>query len=147
MIEFTIGKTAIGRGENSLKKKQKKFVIGGIIIVLTLGYVVYAGVRDSMVYYLTPTELLAKGDAAINEGVRVSGRVEEGSIKHHQKEMLLTFALTDQKNSIPVSYKGVVPDTFKYGVDVVVEGKLNSDKTFKATTLLAKCPSKYESDS
>jgi cytochrome c-type biogenesis protein CcmE len=133
-----------------MKAKQKKFVIGGIIILLTLVYVVYAGVRDSMVYYFTPTELLAKlanGDVAINEGVRVSGRVEEGSIKHQQKDMVLTFTLTDQKNSIPVYYKGVVPDTFKYGVEVVVEGKLNSEKTFKATTLLAKCPSKYESES
>jgi cytochrome c-type biogenesis protein CcmE len=130
-----------------LRTKQKKLVVGGIIIVLTLVYVVYAGVRDSMVYYLTPTELLAKGDAAFDEGVRVSGRVEEGTIKHDQKNMVLTFKLTDQKHSIPVTYKGVVPDTFKYGVEVVVEGKYAPENTFKATTLLAKCPSKYESES
>ncbi len=130
-----------------MKTKQKKLAVGGVIIVLTLIYVVYAGVRDSMVYYLTPTELLAKGDAAYEEGVRVSGRVEEGTIKHDTKSMILTFKLTDQKHSIPVSYKGIVPDTFKYGVEVVVEGKLAPEKTFEATTLLAKCPSKYESES
>lgn len=130
-----------------MKTKQKKLAVGGIIIILTLGYVIYGGVRDSMVYYLTPTELLAKGDAAFNEGVRVSGRVEEGTIKQDFKKMTLTFLLTDQKNSIPVTYKGVVPDTFKYGVEVVVEGKLAPEKIFTATTLLAKCPSKYEAGS
>ena len=130
-----------------MKTKQKKLAVGGIIIVLTLGYVIYGGVRDSMVYYMTPTELLAKGDAAFNEGVRVSGRVEEGTIKQDIKKMTLTFLLTDQKNSIPVTYKGVVPDTFKYGVEVVVEGKLAPEKIFTATTLLAKCPSKYEAES
>lgn len=130
-----------------MKARQKKFLVGGIIILITLVAVMYVGVRDAEVYYLTPTELLSRGDANINEGVRVSGRVEEGTIKYNQQTMELTFKVTDQKNSIPVYYKGVIPDTFKYGVEVVVEGKFAPGQTFNATTLLAKCPSKYEAES
>ena len=58
----------------------------------------------------------------------------------------LRFIMTDGQQDLPVSYVGVVPDSFKAGGQTVVEGKLDPEGTFQATTLLAKCPSKYEPD-
>ncbi len=131
-------------GELLVKRKKTKFIVGGVIIALVIGYLVYAGVRDTTVYYMTPTELLAKGEAVYGQGVRASGRIRDGSINWDPKTLELKFVLVDGKKSIPIHYQGVVPDTFKYGVDVVVEGKLVNDQLFEATMLLAKCPSKYE---
>lgn len=128
------------------RKKKLKFIIGSVIIILVIGYMVYAGVRDTMVYYMTPTEVLAKGDAILGEGVRLAGRIEDGSIDYNPKTLELSFMLMDGKSNIPVHYHGVVPDTFKYGVEVIVEGKMVNSQLFEATTLLAKCPSKYESE-
>ena len=127
-----------------MKPKKLKFVVGGVVIALVIGYLVYAGVRDTMVYYMTPTELLSKGEAVYGEGVRASGRIKDGSIEWDPEALELKFVLVDSQNSIPVHYHGVVPDTFKYGVEVIVEGKLVNSQLFEATQLLAKCPSKYE---
>ncbi len=127
-----------------MKRKKLKFIVGSVVIVLVIGYLVYAGVRDTMVYYMTPTELLAKGEAIYGQGVRASGNIKDGSINWDPKALELEFILVDGKKSIPVHYQGVVPDTFKYGVEVVVEGKLVNEQLFEATMLLAKCPSKYE---
>ncbi len=129
-----------------MKGKKTKFIVGGVIISLTIGYLVYAGVRDTQVYYMTPTEVMAKGEAIYGQGVRISGRIEDGSINWDPRELELSFVLVDGKEKIPVHYHGVVPDTFKYGVEVVVEGKLAAGQPFEATNLLAKCPSKYEAD-
>ncbi len=127
-----------------MKRKKIKFIIGGVIIALTIGYLVFAGVSSNQVYYMTPTEVLAKGNAVYGQGVRVSGRIQDGSINWDPKALELSFVIIDSESNIPVHYHGVVPDTFKYGVEVVVEGKLVNDKLFEATELLAKCPSKYE---
>lgn len=131
-----------------MKKKKVKFIVGGSIIITAIAYLAYAGMRDTnvLIYYNTPTELLAKGEAAYNKGIRISGRIEDGSISWDANKLDLNFRITDGKHTIPVTYHGIVPDTFKYGVDVVIEGKLNADKSFKATELLAKCPSKYEAE-
>ncbi len=131
-----------------MKKKKLKFIIGGSIIITAIAYLAYAGMRDTnvLIYYNTPSELLDKGKAAYNNGIRISGRIEDGSINWDADKLDLSFRITDGKNTIPVIYHGIVPDTFKYGVDVVIEGKLNVDDTFQATELLAKCPSKYDAE-
>jgi cytochrome c-type biogenesis protein CcmE len=127
-----------------MKKKKSKFIIGGLLIVAAVLYLIYSGVQETMVYYLTPSELLSKGEQVYDKGVRVSGRIEDGSIESDVQKMDLSFRITDGKQTIPVTYHGIVPDTFKYGVDVIIEGKFKADQTFQATKLMAKCPSKYE---
>jgi cytochrome c-type biogenesis protein CcmE len=129
---------------HTVKKKKIKFIVGGVIIAVAAVYLVYAGVRGNLVYYVTPSELLAKGEQMYNKGIRLSGRIEDGSINWDAGKLDLRFKITDGKETIPVVYHGIVPDTFKYGVEVVVEGKLNPEHTFQAAKLLAKCPSKYE---
>ncbi|MBI5166733.1 MAG: cytochrome c maturation protein CcmE [candidate division NC10 bacterium] len=129
----------------SMKKKRTKFIIAPAVVLVALGYLVYAGMRDAMLYYLTVSELKEKVPSIYGQGVRLGGRVVEGSIKWDPIALKLEFIIADEKeNTLPVAYKGVVPDTFKGGVDVVVEGKYSPQGVFIANILLAKCPSKYE---
>ncbi len=96
-------------------------------------------------YYLTVDELLARGDGAYGEQVRLMGKVEDGSVVKNSETNNLRFAVTGGDGALlPVLYSGMVPDAFKQGADVVVEGSLTRVGTFEADSLLVKCPSKYE---
>jgi len=126
-------------------KGKLKFIIAILIIAGALSYLVFAGVKDTMVYYLTISELEAKVPSVYGERVRVSGNVVPGTIVKDMKGNL-EFQITDGENIINVAYKGIVPDIFKDDVEAVVEGQYSENKVFMADVLLAKCPTKYESD-
>ena len=125
-------------------KGRMKFIIAIAVIALTVSYLVYGGVKDTMVYYLTVEELKAQVPEIYDSRVRVSGNVVPGTIKTEDDGILL-FSITDGKQNVDVAYKGIVPDIFKDDVEAVVEGQYGDDNVFKADTLLAKCPTKYES--
>ena len=128
-------------------KPRNKFIIGGLLVIGTAGYLAASAIRDTGVYYLTPQELSAKTKADPtfhNVGVKVGARVVNGSIVRDPGGREVTFKMTDGAQTYDVVYRGITPDTFTDGVDVVVEGRLGSDNTFRATTLLAKCASRYE---
>ena len=98
-------------------------------------------------YYLTPNELATKvaSDSTFYEtGVKVGGRVVPGTIVRTPGGRETSFKMTDGVHTYSVVYHGITPDTFTDSVDVVVEGRLGRDQTFRATTLLAKCASRYE---
>lgn len=122
--------------------KRRKFIIAAIIVVLALGYLGYKGFMASATYYYRVSEFVGQESTFADKSVRVSGTVADGTIE--KQGSTLRFTITEGQKSLPVVYKGVVPDSFKAGGEAVVEGKLNSAGTFEATTLLAKCPSKYE---
>jgi cytochrome c-type biogenesis protein CcmE len=130
-----------------------RLAIGILLVGAALSYLVYAGTRDNLVYYYEVSEVQAA--AASTDGrIRVSGDVVEGSIVKDEKARQIRFAIRATKadgepvdasdRSIPVVYAGTVPDIFREGIQVVVEGKMGSDGMFEAETLLAKCPSKYQ---
>ena len=125
--------------------KKKKFIIGGIIVFLAIGYLGYTGFVSSATYYYTVGELLEKGSSIYGENVQVNGQVVPGSVEQEAQGAVLRFTIIDVegKESLPVIYRGVVPDSFKVGNDVVIEGRLNSDGVLQTNTLIAKCPSKY----
>ena len=122
--------------------KQRKFLIGGLIIVATVGYVIYAAARGSTAFYVTIGELAGQDSSA--RSVRVVGNVIGESILWEPRDLRLQFEITDGSGLLPVSYQGTRPDMFRDGAEVVVEGKLSPDGTFEARTMLLKCPSKYE---
>lgn len=122
---------------------RKRFLIGGLVVALAIGYIIYSAMQGATMYYLTVSELLARGSAVYGEQLRLSGKVVEGTVQSDPKSMVLRFVVADDNNRLPVVYKGVVPDAFKPGAEVVLEGKLTSAGTFEATVLLAKCPTKY----
>jgi len=128
-------------------KAGTKFIIGGALILATVGYLMATGIKETGVYYLTPTELATRvqhDHSFYNVGVKMGARVVKGSIARDVATQTITFRATDGQNSWPVTYRGLAPDTFTDDVDVVVEGRLQPDGVFHATTLLAKCGSRYE---
>ena len=125
--------------------RKKRFLIGGIIVFLAIGYMGFIGFQKSATFYYEVNELMARGSTVSVENVRVDGKVVPGSVEQEAQGRILKFTISNVGGgkSLPVVYQGVVPDTFKVGVEVVVEGQLNSDGIFRAHTLMPKCPSKY----
>ncbi|MEE9400014.1 MAG: cytochrome c maturation protein CcmE [Dehalococcoidales bacterium] len=123
--------------------RKKRFLIGGIIVFLAIGYLAFMGFQSSATYYYTVSELKDQGSSVYGENVRIKGEVAPGSVEQENVGGTLKFTIIDGEESLPVAYDGVVPDTFKVGVEVVVEGKLDSGGTFQAYTLMPKCPSRY----
>ena len=125
-----------------------KFLIAGRLIVGAICYLMFSGINDSMIYYYSVSELMQKESELSGEGIRVSGYVSPGTIRLDQQLSQVEFVVSEKNSegSLPVVYQGLIPDTFKDHAEVVVEGSYHSgQKRFHATTLLAKCPSKYES--
>lgn len=131
------------------RPKLGRLAIGIALVAAALGYLVYAGTKDNLVYYYEVDEVQAA--AAKTDGkIRISGDVVEGSIAKDEQSREIRFAIRGssadepQAATIPVVYAGTVPDIFREGIQVVVEGRMGADGTFEAETLLAKCPSKYQ---
>jgi cytochrome c-type biogenesis protein CcmE len=128
-------------------KARTKFLIGGALVLSVAGYLMASSIKDTGVYYMTPTELTAKLQADpsfVNAGVKVGARVVPGSVQRVAGGKEYAFRVTDGSNTFPVVYRGIAPDTFTDSVDVVVSGRMGRDGTFQATELLAKCASRYE---
>ena len=126
--------------------KKKRFLIGGIIVFLAIGYLGYISFMSAATYYYEVGELLEQGNSIYGENLRVNGQVAPGSVEQEAQGRIIRFTIVDidGDESLPVVFQGVAPDTFKEGAEVVAEGQLNSDGIFQANTILAKCPSKYE---
>ena len=126
---------------------RSKFLVGGAIVLGTAGYLMASSINETATFYLTPGELHAKvaeNPRFIVAGVKVGARVVPGSIRRAEGGREVAFTMTDGARTYPVVYRGLIPDTFTDSVDVVVEGRLGRDGTFRATVLLAKCASRYE---
>ncbi len=113
-------------------------------VLAVVGYLIYTGIRDTMTYYLTVPEVLAGTIEAQGETIRVGGNVFADSVKWDPKDLKLLFKIGDDQANLNVDYTGVVPDSFKPGREVVVEGKYSGDGKFIAKTIMPKCASKYE---
>lgn len=125
-------------------------MVGLVGVAAVITYLVWTGVSETMVYYLTPSELLAKvseDPTFADVGVKVSGKVIPGTYERVQGELLHRFRvrdLVDESVTFEVEYRDALPDTFTDEAEVVLEGRLGSDGVFQATTLLTKCGSRYE---
>jgi cytochrome c-type biogenesis protein CcmE len=122
--------------------KRIKFVAGGAVIAAALAYMIYAGVTQSAVYFVTPSEIQAAPVAG--KSYRLGGLVTRGSVKWEPRTLDLSFTLTDGKASVPVRHKGTAPDLFGEGRGAVVEGSWSPDGYFKATLILAKHSEEYK---
>ena len=127
-----------------LSKKVKSrivFLITTLILAAVIVFVILKSLEENVVYFFSPTEIYNKSDISLSKKLRVGGLVKEGSIKREKDG--INFIITDLKNEIVVSYKGLVPNLFSQGKGVVAEGKLNDKKYFIADKILAKHDENY----
>jgi cytochrome c-type biogenesis protein CcmE len=131
------------RSPRRKKRLPVSFLLAGAAILGAIFYLVYANTQSNAVYYMTVSELMHCSTCATQD-VRVAGVVQQGSIVRDDRSDRITFVINDGKQSLPVSYTGVVPDIFRAGAQVVVEGRYPGHGTFQADSLLTKCPSKFQ---
>ena len=122
--------------------KRTKLLVGAAVIAGALGYMIYAGVTQSAVYFVTPSEIQAAPVAG--KSYRLGGLVTRGSLKWEPRTLDLSFTLTDGKATVPVRHKGTAPDLFGEGRGAVVEGRWSPEGYFKATLILAKHSEEYK---
>ncbi len=122
----------------------KRKIYLGISIALIAGavaYIMWGGLEQNMVYFVTPSELLAKGDKAVGNPVRLGGVVEEGTV--HQENNSLTFKVKDDKSSVVVVSTKTPPQMFREGMGVVVEGSMQGSGQFQSDRLMVKHGNEY----
>jgi cytochrome c-type biogenesis protein CcmE len=122
--------------------RRTKFIAGGLVIAAAIAYLIYAGVSQSVVYFVTPSELSAQPVAG--KAYRLGGLVAQGSLKWDPKSLDLSFTLTDGKATVPVRHKGTPPDLFAEGRGAIVEGTWSAEGHFKAAAILAKHSEEYK---
>tara|TARA_B100001167_G_C16737987_1_gene289524 strand:- start:545 stop:970 length:426 start_codon:yes stop_codon:yes gene_type:complete len=127
-----------------LNKKVKSrilFLCISFFIIGLIFFIILKSLEENVVYFFSPTEIYNKSDISLSKKLRVGGLVKEGSIRREKDE--INFIITDLKNEIVVSYKGLVPNLFSQGKGVVAEGKLNDKKYLIADKILAKHDENY----
>jgi|SRR4051812_35863206 cytochrome c-type biogenesis protein CcmE len=122
-----------------------KILAAAGLILGAVAFLLVTAFQGNAVYYLTVSELQTATPGIYGQPVRVAGKVAPGSIERDPTTLLVHFVAEDDSGRLPVTYRGVLPDIFGDGVEVVVEGKYAESGSFSAGTLLAKCPSKFES--
>lgn len=121
----------------------RKVLLVAAVLTAAAGYLAFTGARSSLTYYVTVGELLDRAGTLAGTSVRLGGRVVPGSVRWDRTSGRVEFSVTDGAHRLPVVYRGVVPDTFAPGGEVVVEGRYEGGR-FIADRLLAKCPSKFD---
>ncbi len=131
-----------------------KFLVGGLVILVAVGYLIVSSFGSSAQYFLTVAELRAKGADIIGDDVRISGVVDGDSIVYDAQSLRLEFnvvdSLDDVSNALHVVYFGPKPDLMQHEAQAIVEGIWQDDGVFyahnRADSLLLKCPTRYEEE-
>lgn len=136
-----------------MKKSTRKVLAGVLVIGLSVGFLIYRSIATTSVYYLTVSELKTSPlglKLSDQDVVRVGGKVVDGTLDYDQKNLVLRFAVRDDKaltETVAVRYDGPKPDAFAPNIEVLAEGTYaRGENLFRAQNLLVKCPSKYQSE-
>ena len=127
-----------------MSKKHLQFGVAIGVVLVTLTWLAYSGVKESKTYYVTVKELQGMGDEALSKRLRVGGNVAPGTIKRQGK--IVEFMLVEQGLTMKVRYTGSspLPDTFVDNSQALADGRYTRDGVFEASQIQAKCASKYE---
>jgi cytochrome c-type biogenesis protein CcmE len=112
------------------------------VVLVVVAYLAFSSIGSALVYYLTPTELLDRGEAGIGQTVRLGGQVADGSVSGPATD--LTFVITDGDAEITVHSTVAPTRSFREGTGAVVEGQLGSDGVFEATQVIVKHDENYQ---
>tara|TARA_Y100000590_G_C15576570_1_gene960682 strand:+ start:319 stop:744 length:426 start_codon:yes stop_codon:yes gene_type:complete len=127
-----------------LGKKAKSRVlilITSLVFVVIVIFIIFKSLEKNIVYFFSPTDISNESNISSNEKIRIGGLVKEGSV--NKNETTINFIITDLKNEIIVTYKGMVPNLFSEGKGVIAEGHLKDKKYFIANKILAKHDENY----
>lgn len=124
---------------------RRRFIVGALLIASAVSYLVYAGIRTTSMYYFELPEFDARRATLVGETLRVKGWVRGGTVRWdaHTNELGFDLATKDGALPVPVTYRGIRPDMFSEGREVVVEGRYQ-DGGLAARQIMTSCPSKYE---
>lgn len=127
-----------------MKRRHKRiaFIIAGLVGLSVAAYLVTNAFRNNLVFFFSPTQVAAK-EAPIDRTFRIGGLVQDGTLKRENDGLTVRFTVTDTAASIPVVYKGILPDLFKEGRGCVAQGKIGTDGVFQADQVLAKHDENY----
>jgi cytochrome c-type biogenesis protein CcmE len=127
-----------------MKRRHKRiaFILVGLAALSIAAYLVASAFRKNLVFFFSPTQVAAK-EAPINRTFRVGGLVQEGTLKRESDGLTVRFTVTETASSVPVVYKGILPDLFKEGRGCVAQGKIGADGVFHAEQVLAKHDENY----
>lgn len=124
------------------KRRRLYAVLAGLMMLGIAAALVLTALRDSVVFFYSPSDLAGK-QLAPGQRIRIGGLVAEGSVAKSPDGVATRFIVTDMKAEIPVSYSGILPDLFREGQGVVVEGRLEPGGAFQASEVLAKHDENY----
>jgi len=127
-----------------MKKRHKRivFIMTSLAALGLATWLVLGAFRNNLVFFFSPTQIAAK-EAPVGRTFRIGGLVEKGSLKRDTDGLTIRFVVTDTANTIPVTYRGILPDLFKEGRGCVAQGKVGSDGVFYADQIMAKHDENY----
>ncbi|MBF0183827.1 MAG: cytochrome c maturation protein CcmE [Magnetococcales bacterium] len=125
-------------------QNRRWLLIGSVLVVGgALAMLVFTSFTGALVYFYTPSEIMAKGNELNGRKVRIGGMVQEGSLVREPGTLKIRFLVADNNERLPVQYEGMTPDLFREGQGVIVEGTWRAGATFQAATILAKHSEDY----
>ena len=116
--------------------------MAGLVMVVAIGYLIFSSFSAAVTSVISPGELLGRGAAAYGQTVRLQGKVV-GAVGQDPSTLAARFRVSDGRTAVMVSYGSDLPQGFKEGAQVEAQGAYNGHM-FTATTLTAKCPTKYQ---
>jgi len=127
-----------------MKKRHKRifFILAGLSGVAIAAFLVLSAFKNNLVFFFSPTQVAGK-EAPTGKTFRIGGLVEDGSLQRANDGLTIRFKVTDTATSIPVVYKGILPDLFKEGRGCVAQGHVGADGVFYAESVLAKHDENY----
>ena len=128
---------------NLTGRRTATMAIAAAIVLGAFIYLLFGGLENNVVYFWTPKELLAKGDAAYDRAVRLGGQVSPGSVQWNAEALDLRFRVRDGASEVLVHSRGAPPQMFRDGMGVVVEGKYRRDGVFESKSLMIRHSEEY----
>ncbi|MEH6629190.1 MAG: cytochrome c maturation protein CcmE [Halopseudomonas aestusnigri] len=124
------------------KSRRMYIIVVAFALLASATALVLTAFEDNLVYFYSPTDLKTK-QVTVGRSLRLGGLVEEGTFVKLEDGLSIRFSITDGAESVPVSYKGILPDLFREGQGVITEGSLNEKGDFIAHEVLAKHDENY----
>ena len=127
-----------------MKKRHKRavFIFACLAAISLATWLVLGAFRNNLVFFFSPTQIATK-EAPVGKTFRIGGLVQDGTLKRDMDGLTVRFTVTDTANTIPVVYKGILPDLFKEGRGCVAQGRVGTDGVFYADQIMAKHDENY----